>query len=124
MSFPPEKAFNPKVSKVQSFGPSSGNPKSFQDPNSLASLGSAIQAATDQAKADTLYDTPAAKFEGFRNELYSPWILGTESCKKEGFKRRFASDAEKFNPISNMRGYAGLAVLAFLALYLSFKRGR
>lgn len=121
MSFPKEKEFNPQISKVPILGPSSGNPKSFQDPNSLASLGSAIQAATDQAKADTLYDTPAAKFEGFRNELYSPWILGTEACK-EGFKMRFPKG--NVNSTSNMRGYAGLAVLAFLALYLSFKRGR
>ena len=124
MSFPKEKVFNPQVSRVPILGPSSGNPASFQDPNSMASLGLRIQAATDQAKADTLYDAPAPKPEGFRNQVYSPWILGTESCKKEGFKRRFASDAEKFNPISNMRGYAGLAVLAFLALYLSFRKGR
>jgi len=123
MSFPPEKAFNPKVSKVQSFGPSSGNPAAFQDPTSVASLGLKIQAATDQARADTLYDAPPPAGEGFRNEVYSPWILGTESCKEE-FKMRFANNAGKLNSTSNMRGYAGLAVLAFLGLYLSFKRGR
>lgn len=123
MSFPPEKPFNPKVSKVQSFGPSSGNPQAYQDPSSVASLGLRIQAATDQAKADTLYDAPPPASEGFRNEVYSPWILGTEACK-EGFKMRFpkGKGKGKFNPIHNMRGYAGLVILAFLAVYLSFKR--
>jgi len=84
MPFPNEKPFNPQVSKTPILGPSSGNPKSFQDPNSVASIGNSIQAMADQAKADTLYDT---KPEGFRNETYRsvPWITGTESCKKEGF---------------------------------------
>jgi len=126
MSFPKEKPFNPQVSKVPILGPSSGNPASFQDPNSMASLGLRIQAATDQAKADTLYDAPmpVKKPEGFRNQIYSPWILGTESCKKEGFKINLAKTASQFNPLYNTRGYAGLAVLAFLALYLSFRKSR
>ena len=88
MSFPPQKPFNPPVSKIPILGPSSGNPKSFQDPKSVASVGNTIQAMSDQAAADTLYDTPAPKIEGFRNEVYSPWILRTESCSKvkaEGF---------------------------------------
>jgi hypothetical protein len=90
MSFPAEKPFNPPVSKPPMLGPSSGNPKSFQDPKSVASVGSTIQAMSDQAAADTLYDAPVAKkegfqSEGFRNEVYSPWILRTESCSKEGF---------------------------------------
>jgi hypothetical protein len=120
MSFPKEKAFNPKVSSVPIFGPSSGNPASFQDPNSVASLGLKIQAATDQAKADTLYD--AVPPEGFRNETYSPWITRSEACKKEGFNTTFEINATKFNPMHNVRGYAGLAVLAFLAVYLSFTK--
>jgi hypothetical protein len=82
MSFPPEKAYNPSVSSVPVLGPSSGNPASYRDPNSVASLGRSLQAKTDQAKADTLYDN---KPEGFRNETYKPWILTTESCSKEGF---------------------------------------
>jgi hypothetical protein len=67
MPFPSEKAFNPIVTKTPILGPSSGNPKSFQDPNSVASIGNTIQAMADQAKADTLYDTPAAKVEAFCN---------------------------------------------------------
>lgn len=122
MSFPPEKAFNPKVSKVQSFGPSSGNPQALQDPTSVASLGLKIQAATDQAKADTLYDAPPPTGEGFRNEVYSPWILGTEACK-EGFKM-IPKGKGNFNPMNNLRGYAGLLILAFLGLYLSFRKRR
>ena len=130
MSFPKEKAFNPQVSKVPILGSSSGNPASFRDPNSMASLGQKIQAATDQARADTLYDAhvpnPLSKAaqEGFRNEVYSPWILGTEACKKEGFKANFANSASRFNPSNNIRGYAGLAILGFLALYFSFRKGR
>lgn len=125
MSFPPEKAFNPKVSKVQSFGPSSGNPQALQDPTSVASLGLKIQAATDQAKADTLYDAPPPTGEGFRNEVYSPWILGTEACK-EGFKMRFPESllnikVSRRNPIS---GFIGLVILGFLALHLTFKKRR
>ena len=63
MSFPPEVPFNPKVNKVPILNESSGNPKSFQDPKSVASIGAKIQAMSDQAQADTLYD---AKPEGFR----------------------------------------------------------
>jgi len=123
MSFPKEKPFNPSVSKVPVLGPSSGNPAAFQDPSSVASLGLKIQAAADQAKADTLYDaTPP--LEGFRNETYKPWIVGTDVCKKEGFNTAFEINATKINPMHNVRGYAGLAVLAFLAVYLSFKKRR
>jgi hypothetical protein len=63
MSYPQEAPFNPSVSKVPVLDASSGNPKSFQDPKSVASIGAKIQAMADQAKADTLYD---AKTEGFR----------------------------------------------------------
>lgn len=62
MGFPPEKPFNPPVSKIPNLGPSSGNPKSYQDAKSVASVGAKLQAMTDQAVADTLYD---AKQEGF-----------------------------------------------------------
>jgi len=62
MGFPPQPPFNPPVSSVPNLGPSSGNPKSFQDPKSVASVGAKLQAMTDQAVADTLYD---AKKEGF-----------------------------------------------------------
>ncbi len=64
MSFPPEVPFNPKVNKVPILDASSGNPKSFQDPKSVASIGAKLQAMTDQAEADTLYDS--SKPEGFR----------------------------------------------------------
>lgn len=64
MSFPTEQPFNPKVSKVPVIDSSSGNPKSFQDPKSVASIGAKIQAMSDQAQADTLYDSN--KPEGFR----------------------------------------------------------
>jgi hypothetical protein len=56
MPFPSLAAFNPSISAVPILGPSSGNPISFNDPNSLASIGRTIQALNDQAKADTLYD--------------------------------------------------------------------
>jgi len=108
MSFPAEKPFNPPVSKTPVLGPSSGNPASFRDPSSVAAVGSTIQAMSDQASADTLYDAPTAKkegfegfqpLEGFRNEVYSPWILKTESCsnskrKKEGFSSVILRPAE------------------------------
>ena len=100
MSFPPAKSFNPPVSSTPILGPSSGNPKSFQDPKSVASVGNTIQAMSDQAAADTLYDAPVPKREGFqpregfRNEVYSPWILRTESCSKEGFSSVTLSPAD------------------------------
>ena len=65
MSFPAQKPFNPAVSSTPILGPSSGNPKSFQDPKSVASVGNTIQAMSDQASADTLYDAPARKEKGF-----------------------------------------------------------
>lgn len=128
MSFPPKKPFNPEVTKVPILGPSSGNPMAFQDPNSVASLGLRIQASSDQIKADTLYDPPPPLKEGFRNQVYSPWILGTETCKKEGFKMKFPGSLLNVkvhrrtrNPIS---GFIGLVMLSFLALYLSLRKHR
>jgi len=102
MSGPPTKPFNPPVSKTPILGPSSGNPKSFQDPKSVASVGNTIQAMSDQAAADTLYDAPAPKKEGFeptqgfRNEVYSPWIMRTQACskKEEGFSSVILSPAD------------------------------
>ena len=66
MSFPASPPFNPPVSKVPILGASSGNPAAFRDPKSVASIGLSIQAMADQAKADTLYDPPPPKPEGFR----------------------------------------------------------
>jgi hypothetical protein len=83
MSFPKEKPFNAPVSKVHILGPSSGDPKSFQDPKSVASIGSTIQAMADQAKADTHYDAPAPKIESFANP--TPWIVNSRACKREAF---------------------------------------
>ena len=128
MSFPPKKPFNPQASSVPVLGPSSGNPRALQDPNSVASLGLRIQASSDQIKADTLYDPPPPLNEGFRNQVYSPWILGTEACKKEGFKVNFPESLLNMkvhrrtrNPIS---GFIGLVVLIFIAVNLSFRKGR
>ena len=56
MPFLPKKPFNPTTTPVPILGPSSGNPESLQDPKSIASIGSTIQAMTDQANADQLYD--------------------------------------------------------------------
>jgi len=67
MPFLPEAPFNPQVSKVANLGPSSGDPKSFQDPKSVSSIGAKIQAMTDQAKADTLYDTTKEGFCSYDN---------------------------------------------------------
>ncbi len=116
MSFPPAKAFNPPVSSTPILGPSSGNPKSFQDPKSVASVGNTIQAMSDQAAADTLYDAPVPKregFEAFRNEVYSPWILRTESCSKEGFSSVTLSPADH-EPYK--KGNFLATVLVFLGL--------
>lgn len=65
MPFLPKKPFNPTTTPVAILGPSSGNPNSLQDPKSIASIGSNIQAMTDQANADTLYDANPSKKEGF-----------------------------------------------------------
>ena len=85
MSYLPAKPFNPSVSSVPILGSSSGNPKEFRDPKSVASIGSKIQAMADQANADTLYDAPAPKREGFRGSTYMPWITSSEACRREGF---------------------------------------
>lgn len=78
MSFLPPKPFNPPTTTVPILGSSSGNPLSFQDPKSVASIGSKIQAMTDQAKADTLYDAPTPKLEGFTGgSSYKDYITAT-----------------------------------------------
>ena len=67
MPFPPAAPFVPVTTSVPILGPSSGNPQSLNDPNSLASIGGNLQAMTDQVKADTLYDTK--KREGFLGHI-------------------------------------------------------
>ena len=129
MSFPPEKPFNPPVSKIPILGPSSGNPKAFRDPNSTASVGKNIQAMTDQASADTLYDAPMNKegfrnerSEGFRNELYSPWILRSEACRKDVVQEKegFRQDTATVQGTATVQDTATLQgaviVLVFLGL--------
>jgi hypothetical protein len=86
-------------------------------------VGNTIQAMSDQAAADTLYDAPAPKregfegfqpTEGFRNEVYSPWILRTESCsKKEGFSSVTLSPADH---IPYKKGNFLATILVFLGV--------
>jgi hypothetical protein len=134
MSFPAQKPFNPQVSSTPVLGASSGNPKSFQDPKSVASVGSTIQSMSDQASADTLYDAPVAKKEAFqskgfepeafRNEVYSPWILRTESCardKKEGFSSVILSPTD-YEPYKKNHAALFLVILGVGAILWSFSR--
>jgi len=121
MSYPAAKSFNPPVSSTPILGPSSGNPASFRDPKSVASVGNTIQAMSDQASADTLYDAPAPKKEGFlgegfRNEVYSPWILRTESCSRvnnEGFSSVILNPADY---LPYKKGNFVATVLVFLGV--------
>lgn len=84
MQFPPSPPFNPSITSVPILHSSSGDPKAKQDPKSVASIGANIQAMTDQANADTLYDAPLK--EGFQDSSYVPWIVKSEACKRfEGF---------------------------------------
>jgi hypothetical protein len=123
MSFPAGPPFNPPVSKVPILGASSGNPMAYKDPNSSASLGRKLQAMNDQASADTLYDAPPSTVEGFRNEIYSPWILKTEACSKEGFKMQLTpSDYEPYLGKEFTFGIALLAIGGVSALFLSFSK--
>jgi hypothetical protein len=116
MPFPDPPPFNPEISKTRILGPSSGNPKAFQDPNSIARIGSKIQAMADQAKADTLYDPPAPIPEGFRNETYKPLIHGT----KEGFKTKL-HPASFYPPNSNL-SIIILGLLGLLLISVSFRK--
>jgi hypothetical protein len=105
MPFPPEAPFNPKVSAVPSLDSTSGNPAAYKDPKSVASMGLKLQAMSDQAAADTLYDPPPPPrkgVEGFQvQNLYKrgPWITQTEACKKQD---TYFFNEEGFN---DFRGY-------------------
>jgi hypothetical protein len=80
---------------------------------------------SDQAAADTLYDAPAPKregfegsqpSEGFRNEVYSPWILRTESCSRvnnEGFSSVILNPADY---LPYKKGNFVATVLVFLGV--------
>lgn len=106
MATPPAKPFNPRTSAVPRLDSSSGDPRAFQDPNSVASVGARIQAMSDQLEADTLYDAPPPPREGFRggdyeqnpymmvgtddpliiaesNKKYQTWISKSEACRNE-----------------------------------------
>lgn len=67
MGFPADVPYNPTVTPVANLSPSSGDPKALRDPKSIASLGSKLQAMTDQANADTLYDS--SNKEGFLGQM-------------------------------------------------------
>ena len=119
MSFPAGPPFNPTVSKVPILDASSGNPNAYNDPNSAASMARKLQAMKDQAQADTLYDLPPTKVEGFselRNEVYSPWILRSKACSKEGFKMNL--NPARYSPPESKLGlllvlFGGLAALIY-----------
>jgi hypothetical protein len=94
----------------------------------VASVGNTIQAMSDQASADTLYDAPAPKREGFRqpseafrNEVYSPWILRTQSCSKEGFSSVILSPADHVPYKKNYTALT-LVILGVGAMLWSFSR--
>jgi hypothetical protein len=72
MGFPADVPYNPTVTPVANLGPSSGDPKALRDPKSIASLGSKLQAMTDQANADTLYDS--SNKEGFLGQGQMPAV--------------------------------------------------
>jgi hypothetical protein len=73
MSFPASPTFNPAVSQVPILDPSSGNPASFKDPKSVASLGKKLQGMKDQSNADQLYDP---KIETFCNPQLQTKYIG------------------------------------------------
>jgi hypothetical protein len=128
MSFPKEKPFNAPVSKVHILGPSSGDPNSFQDPKSVASIGSTIQAMSDQAKADTHYDAPAPKVESFANP--TPWIVNSQACRRESFANPTpwivnsrACKREAFADTANKITATSLAVVGIsLILYSAYMK--
>lgn len=107
MPYLPAKPFNPVVSRVPILGPSSGNPQSLQDPHSLGSIGGKLQAMTDQANADRLYDAkvPAPTHEGFLGNS-KQWIENTPSCKQGVWYSTFN---KKYTPAMeyNMEGFTG-----------------
>ena len=81
MGYPPSPPYNPVISKVPLLDSSSGDSTARNDPKSIASIGSRIQAMQDQANADRLYDAPLK--EGFEN----PWITKSRACRRiEGFE--------------------------------------
>ena len=80
MGFPADVPYNPTVTPVANLTPSSGDPIALRDPKSVAALGSKIQAMTDQANADTLYDS--SNKEGFT-------IRGTAIALTEEFITAF-----------------------------------
>jgi hypothetical protein len=121
MSFPAGPPFNPPVSNIPILDSSSGNPNAYKDPNSTASLGKKLQAMTDQASADTLYDKPPTK-EGFRNELYSPWILRSESCSKEGFKTNL--EGASYGSPNSTLCIVLLVIGGIMAVVLSFSKNK
>jgi hypothetical protein len=118
MPFPAEKSYNPPVSKTPILGPSSGNPKSFQDPNSVASIGNTIQSMADQAQADTLYDAPPPKKEAFRNEIYNPLILKRKDICND--YNPWVARKEGFHDTGKSTIVAVLVILGLSALMLSF----
>jgi hypothetical protein len=86
MGFPPSPPYNPTISKVPVLDASSGDPLASRDPNSVASIGTRIQAMKDQANADRLYDAPIK--EGFADMVMDrkPWITNSQACRRiQGF---------------------------------------
>ena len=118
MPFPAERPYNPPLSKTPILGPSSGNPKSFQDPNSVASVGNTIQAMADQAQADTLYDAPSPKKEAFRNEIYNPLILKRKYACND--YKEWNAQKEGFDDAGKTTIVVVLVILGLSALMLSF----
>jgi hypothetical protein len=122
MPFPPEAPFNPKVSAVPSLDSTSGNPAAYKDPKSVASMGLKLQAMSDQASADTLYDPPPPPrkaVEGFQvQNLYKrgPWITQTEACKKPDSYRFDEEGFQDFRGYHESSGESGTKQLILFAV--------
>jgi hypothetical protein len=94
-----------QLSVPPNLGQTSGDEKYLIDTNSLASISQKMQVLNDQIVADSSNDTKVKKKkEGFRNEIFNPWILEPNLCRTD------TSGKETI-------GYLGLIILMGIILY-------
>jgi len=83
----------------------SGDEKDLNDPNSIDSINKKMKVLNNQIITDSSTDTKMQKKkEGFRNEIFNPWILEPNLCR---------TDTSAKETI----GYLGLIILMGIILY-------
>jgi hypothetical protein len=94
-----------QLSVPPNLGQTSGDEKDLNESDSLSSISRKMQALNDQIITDSSNDTKVKKKkEGFRNEIFNPWVLEHDICRID-------------TSAKDTLGYLGIIILLGIIMY-------